>query len=180
MDSFLQKKLLSLFHYSLNQKGILILGNSETSNGREDLFTAIDLRMHIYQTSSFQKTKNLFNSPSIFVQTKLITKENIAIVKIPDNIQTLTDNLLLQQFSPVSILVTKQSDILYLTGNTGKYLTPAAGKVNMSVFSMAREKLQEKLPATFRKVAGNYEKHILRNIKTATNSITLCVDVSFK
>ena len=38
----LQKKLLPLFHYSLNPGGILFLGNSETVGGFTDLFAALD------------------------------------------------------------------------------------------------------------------------------------------
>ncbi len=75
-----------------------------------------------------------------------------------DNIQTLTDNLILQQYSPAGVLVNSEGDIIYLTRRSGKYLEPAAGKANMNIFSMLREGFapssrlpSEKLPGVLRK-----------------------------
>ena len=38
MEPYLQKKALTTFHYSLNPKGFLLLGKSETTSGVPDLF----------------------------------------------------------------------------------------------------------------------------------------------
>ncbi len=44
----LQKKLLPLFHYTLNPGGILFLGSSETIGGFQDLFAAVDNKWKIF------------------------------------------------------------------------------------------------------------------------------------
>ena len=49
MGSKLQKKLLPLFHYSLNNGGFLFLGTSETIGEFSDLFATIDRKVKIYQ-----------------------------------------------------------------------------------------------------------------------------------
>jgi two-component system CheB/CheR fusion protein len=41
MEPYLQKKALTTFHYSLNQKGYLWLGKTETTTGVLDLFTSV-------------------------------------------------------------------------------------------------------------------------------------------
>ena len=46
------------------------------------------------------------------------------------SLQSLADELLLQKYSPAAVLVNNKGDILYISGRTGKYLEPAAGKVN--------------------------------------------------
>jgi len=48
----------------------------------------------------------------------------------------------LRHFAPPAVLVNYQGDILYICGRTGKYLEPAAGKVNWNIFAMAREELE--------------------------------------
>ena len=179
MDTDLQKKLLSLFHYSLNQKGILILGNAETINDRKEFFTNINTKLRIYQSTGSPKSEELFNFPSSFSQTKKNSVDKTK-VKILDNIEALANDLLLQQFSPASLVVSKMGDILYLTGNTGKYLTPAAGKASMNIFTMAREGLLNELPIVFRKAMRNYEKIMLHNVKVGTNGGTLLVDVTIQ
>ena len=46
------------------------------------------------------------------------------------------------------MLVTDKGDILYISGRTGKYLEPAAGKANWNIFAMAREGLRYELTET--------------------------------
>ena len=50
MGGSLQKKLIPLFHYALNQGGILFLGTSETVGEFGDLFAVLDRKSKLYQT----------------------------------------------------------------------------------------------------------------------------------
>ena len=180
MNTELQKQLLSLFHYSLNNKGIMVLGSAETSGDQKELFNTLDSKLRMYQKTGELKREELINFPTAFAQTKMRDTENLTLTKVPDNIQSITDNLLLQQFSPASVLVNAIGDILYLTGNTGKYLTPAAGKASFNLFTMAREGLRNELPAAFRKAMQNYDKQVLHNVKIGTNGGTLLVDITIQ
>ena len=47
------------------------------------------------------------------------------------------------------MLVNDKGDILYISGRTGKYLEPAAGKANWNIFAMAREGLRYELTGAF-------------------------------
>jgi two-component system CheB/CheR fusion protein len=94
-----------------------------------------------------------------------------------ENIQTLADRLLLQRFSPASVLINDQGDILYITGKTGKYIEPAAGKANMNIYAMAREGLNTMLTGAIRKAKQNYEPVYLKNLKVGTNGGSQFVDV---
>jgi two-component system CheB/CheR fusion protein len=49
MDSTLQKKLIPMFHCTLNPGGILFLGESESIGTSSDLFTPIDARHKIFR-----------------------------------------------------------------------------------------------------------------------------------
>ena len=178
LDTDLQKKLLALFHYSLNLRGILILGSAETNGSQTDLFSVIDSKLRIYQRSGGIKTDDLFDFPSALIHAMPGNTEIQKPVNVTENLQYLTDQLLLQQFSPASVLVTNQGDILYITGSTGKYLEPAAGKANMNLFAMAREGLRNELPATFRKAVHNYDKLVLPNISIVANGRTSLVNVT--
>jgi hypothetical protein len=48
------------------------------------------------------------------------------------------------------VLVNGDGDILYISGRTGKYLEPAAGKVNINIHAMAREGLRDALCGVIR------------------------------
>ena len=180
LDPELQEKLLALFHYSLNQKGILILGSAETVGTQKGLFTVIDSKLKIYQRSGSLEKVDHSNFPSSFSHTKIVPEDAKMTVKVPDNLQTATDQLLLQQFSPASVLVTYEGDILYITGSTGRYIEPAAGKANMNLFAMAREGLRDRLPVALRKAMQSYEKIVINNIKIGTGNETHLADVTIQ
>ncbi|HEX2394437.1 MAG TPA: chemotaxis protein CheB, partial [Bacteroidales bacterium] len=177
LDSPLQKRLMSLFHYTLNTDGYLLLGSAETNGTIGNLFTSINSKLRIYQRAGISEKEDLsFQGSSS--HHKPGNMDNKSEKKIEDNIQVLTDQILLQQYSPASVLTTNKGDILYLTGDIGKYLAPAAGKANMNMLAMAREGLRNELPGAFRKALQSFEKVILSNIKLVTNGRTHLVTVS--
>ncbi|HET6557857.1 MAG TPA: chemotaxis protein CheB [Prolixibacteraceae bacterium] len=180
LDAGIQKKLLEMFHYSLNTGGILVLGSAETNAAHSDLFSVIDSKCRIYQSTGNIPKDNLINFPSSFASRNQAPPEDNMETKVPDNIQKLTDQLLLQQYSPASLLCTPKGDILYITGSTGKYLEPAAGKANMNIFTMAREGLRHELPMAFRAAMQNYEKVVLHNLRIGTNPAIHLVDVTLQ
>lgn len=179
LDTELQEKLLGLFYYSLNLTGFLLLGNSETLGSQSHLYTTESSSLKIYKKGNSNMTPELFDFPSSFSQAKLISSEN----KVPDkpilNIQNLADELLLQQFAPASVLVNENGDILYFSGQTGKYLEPAVGKANLNIFAMLRPGFQSEFAIAFRRVAMQKETVELNNVRIITNgnSITLNVTI---
>lgn len=48
MNIQLQQKIISIFHYALKTKGILLLGNSETLGELENLYTVIDAKSKLF------------------------------------------------------------------------------------------------------------------------------------
>ena len=53
--------------------------------------------------------------------------------------------MLLQSFAPASVVTNLKGDILYVHGDTGKYLRPAPGQASLNVVEMAREGLELEL-----------------------------------
>jgi two-component system CheB/CheR fusion protein len=75
----------------------------------------------------------------------------------------------LQRYSPAAVLVTKEGDILYVSGKTGKYLEPAAGKANWNLFAMSREGLGNALGEAFHKAVRQGTVVTLANVKVGTD-----------
>ncbi|MDT8406959.1 MAG: chemotaxis protein CheB [Methylococcales bacterium] len=136
----LQKKLILLFHYALTIHGILLLGNAETIGNISHLFSTIDNKSRLYR-----RIGNLFpldvDFPTQYFPVITVAEESDKKPPIA-NLQSLADQLLLQHFAPAAVLVNADGDILYISGRTGKYLEPAAGKANWNIHAMAREGLR--------------------------------------
>ena len=180
LDSELQVKIMKLFYYSLNTSAIMLLGSSESLGARSHLFKPVDLNLKIYQRSADALEPDLFNFPSSFTRNKPehIEKQPAAISG--PNIQVLVDQLLLQHFSPPGLLVNDDGDIIYISGRTGKYLEPLAGKANMNVFAMLHEGLRNEFPVAFNQAIRKKGTVVLRNMQVGNNGVKQKVNITIQ
>lgn len=144
----MQKKLLPLFHYSLNPGGYLFLGSAETVGNFTDIFQPLHSKSRLYQRLQSPGQEEYVEFPASFVPAKPFLHQSIKPVQ---NVQLLVDQLVLQRYAPPTVLVNGKGDILSITGRTGNYLEPAPGKANWNIFAMAREGLHFELRDTFQK-----------------------------
>jgi two-component system CheB/CheR fusion protein len=182
LDAELQKKLIPLFHYSLNSGGILLLGSAETIGTATDLFTPLAGKLRLYRRMDTSRQPNLIEFPSAFTRTRLDTatasSAQPGATPPAPNLQSLADQLLLQRYSPAAVLVTNEGDILYVSGKTGKYLEPAAGKANWNLFAMSREGLGNALSEAFHKAVRQKIVVTLKDVRVGTNGGTQIVDIT--
>jgi len=174
----LQNKLLPLFHYSLNPGGILFLGSAEAISTFTDLFAPLDIKSRLFLRRESVLTIEPVAFPPSFVPALPGFPKKVTTLKPAANFQTLADQLLLQCFSPPAVLVNGKGDILYISGRTGKYLEPAAGKANWNIFAMAREGLRFELGSAFQKAFRQKEAITVKGLKVESNGFTQTVDMT--
>jgi len=174
----MQKKLLPLFHYSLNPGGILFLGNAETIGGFTDRFAPVSIKSRIFRRAESVLRPEPRDFPPAFVFTPRGGTEARGVSKPPLSLQSLADQLVLQRYSPSAVLANDKGDILYISGRTGKYLEPAAGKANWNIFAMAREGLRLELASAFRKALRQKGPVTLQGLKVETNGGEHFVDLA--
>jgi len=180
MDVELQKKILGLFYYSLNQYGYLVLGSAETLGSQGHFFSAEDNKLKIFKRVLTNGSPDLFDFPSSFSRSHQSNIEKHVPIPSPQNIQNLADQILLQNFSPPGVLVNDRGDIIYISGRTGKYLEPAVGKANMNIFAMLREGLRNEFPASFRQAIMKKECVIMHGVTVGTNEGSLSLNISIQ
>ncbi|PSB29147.1 CheR family methyltransferase [Chlorogloea sp. CCALA 695] len=138
----LQKQVLSVFHYSLNSKGILMLGNSESTTQNSQLFGVVDKKHRIY-------TKNLADFPPSF--SFVTSKYPSAIVDNPKptnnnpansfDLDKETDRLILNRYAPVGVVIDDKMTVLQIRGETSFYLKISPGTPSFDLFKMVRKDL---------------------------------------
>lgn len=166
----LQKKLLPIFHYSLNPGGILFLGSSETIGEYTSLFSIKESRMRI-----FERKESVYSlSPMVEFISAPVPRQNIktnyqkknVITDIPDMVQ----RALLEDFVPPAVVINETGDIIYVSGRTGEYLEPSPGKANFNIFAMAREGIKYELGKTIRNVIINRSAAVIYGLNVKLNS----------
>lgn len=165
LDATLQHKIIGLFHSSLRENGLLILGTAEIIGSHRQLFETKDSALKIYKRANvIQKTVAL-DFPFTFLDTKRTeiafpyTQNSVA------NIERLTHQFLLQHASPPGILVNENGDILFMSGKTDKFLEPAVGKANLNIFALLRNGFRKDFPLAFHNVIQFKETVVLHQFK---------------
>jgi two-component system CheB/CheR fusion protein len=175
-----QKKLIPLFHYSLNPGGILFQGSAETIGDFASLFTPLVGKSRIFRRKESILRPEQIAFPSSFNADPPAGTEVRLVTKPPTSIQSLADELVLQRYAPPAVLTNDTGDIFYVSGRTGKYLEPAAGKANWNLFAMAREGLRYELTGAFAEALRQNGSVALHGLKVGTNGGAQYVDVTIQ
>ena len=144
LEPVLQNRLIPVFHYSLKPDGILIVSPSESIGSHTELFDPINRKYKIYRASrSLVSRKKLLTSGLAWGSAASIKSVGAEGTKPSTaNFTELAKRLLLKLYAPASVLTDLQGNILYVHGETGRYLRPAPGQATLNVIDMAREGLQ--------------------------------------
>jgi two-component system CheB/CheR fusion protein len=178
LDPGVQKKLIPLFHYSLNPGGVLFLGGAETIGAFTDLFAPLAGKARCYRRLDSALRAEPLEFPSAFVSHLPDAASLQPQARNPgSNLHSLTEQILLQHYCPAAVLTNDKGDILYISGRTGKYLEPAAGKANWNIFAMAREGLRYVLNNAWQKALRQKAPASLKGVKVGTNGGVQAVDI---
>ena len=180
-DAGLQRRLVPLFHYCLRTGGALLLGSSETAGRTPTLFTPLQGKSRLYWRLDNDNVTSaaFFPTPRRPSSLMAVQENSLTHPLTPsDNLQAVADHLLLQSFSPPAVLVNEAGDIVYISGRTGAYLEPAAGKANWNIHVMARPGIRAQLALALRTALQektSIELHGLRLTDGAAASVDITV-----
>ncbi|GAB4024920.1 CheR family methyltransferase [Spirosoma koreense] len=162
LDTSLQRKAIVTFHYALNPNGYLILGKSETVGTSAQMFSQIEKNYKIFSRKNDIDSRVTFtmtprqlegdrgiNRPPTIALSPPLLPETTGRSQSPRqdrwssgaDLDSLVDNLLLNQYVPASVVVNQDMEILQFRGSTGLYLEPAPGKASLNLIKMARPSL---------------------------------------
>ncbi len=163
-----QEKLIPLFHYSLKPGGILCLGSAETIGGFTDLFAALNGKSRLYRRlEPAMRGLDTWRLPdrgprASRIRDRVHRRRARGEIRAPLNLQTTVEQYLLKHFAPAAVLASRKGDLLYVSGQTEKYLEVPAGKANWNVFAMARDGLRGALAGAFHKAVRTKSTHAER------------------
>jgi two-component system CheB/CheR fusion protein len=146
LEPVLQNKIIALFHYATRPGGYLVLGTSEGVGSATNLFTTVD-RTH----KIFLKKTTAVRQPVSFSLNHPAERAEYGAVRIPSKppesawnyleAQKEFDRRLLSQYSPATVFVNEDLEIIHSRGNVNRYLKLAPGRASLSILKMAREGL---------------------------------------
>lgn len=140
MDTFLQKKAFTTFHYALKENGFLLLGKSETTGASADLFTQISRHDKIYSRKPvpgrFMHVATERREEALTAKDKTGTKAEAT----QTDFRKSAEEIMISK-SPASVVVNEGMDIVHIHGDTSAFLQQSQGKPTHNLIKMAREGL---------------------------------------
>ncbi len=180
----LQKKLIPMFQYALNQSGLLFLGTSEGIGDFGELFLTLDRKAKLYRSNPDSPgMRRSPMGPSLARHTEF----SGAFPRIPvaeplgtrTSLREVTEQAALRYLAPTCALVSGNGDILYVHGRTGMYLEQASGEAGVSnVLTMAREGLRRELTAALRQAVTTKTVAHASGLRVKTNGHFTMANVS--
>ncbi|MEG5170566.1 chemotaxis protein CheB [Microcoleus sp. B3-D7] len=139
----LQKRVMPTFHYSLNPTGFLLLGTSESTGKFSDLFTSVDKKCKVYAKKLTASRPSFAFTRNSYPVAKAAQQQGANEEKLINSfdLQRATDQLIVNRYSPPSVVVNEQMKIMQVRGDIDPYLRVAAGTPDLNLLTMAREGL---------------------------------------
>ena len=176
MDTFLQKKAFSTFHYALKENGFLLLGKSETIGVSSDLFSQVNKIEKIYLRKSLpgrlHHVVSDIREEALKIRTKAISKQEINHSDFRKSAEAL---MILK--SPASVVINEHNDIVHIHGNITPFLQSPQGKPTHNIIKMAREGLAFELRNTIHKVKKEQSSVLKENIPIKVNEVSSLISI---
>jgi two-component system CheB/CheR fusion protein len=178
----LQNRLIPTFHYALNPGGVLFLSPSESIGNFTQLFSSVNRKWKFYRARHSNTTpRSVITSVlSWTAETNAKAPEEIMVKPKETNFADLTRRVMMQYYAPASVVTDPKGNILYVHGETGKYLRPAPGQSSFNVIEMAREGLELELRNAIRTAASEGSSTLNREIQVKTDSGVTSVSFSVR
>jgi len=146
IEAEVQKKIMTLFHYALNNNSFLFLGSSETLGSYKTLESVdIDKKNKIYLFKQSVKflTANFFDEPFSSGSQKINFK-SVASAPIQSSkyVERSLNNNLMDRYIPPTIFVNTKMELVHIFGNTTEFLTLPLNTIRLNFEDMIEESLR--------------------------------------
>ncbi|MGH8657872.1 MAG: chemotaxis protein CheB [Gammaproteobacteria bacterium] len=146
LQSEVQRKLIALFHFALNEGGCLFLGSAESIGSQDGLFVPCSKKWRIYRRiGGVHRNRLDFSILTGKVSRASRQGGEPPLSADPVRLAKLAQQALVQAYAPASVLVNRKHEILYYSGCSGRYLKQPSGAPTDNLLERAGEGLQHRL-----------------------------------
>lgn len=153
LEPDVQKRVLDIFHFALRRDGYLFLGSAESNGGRDDLFRPLSQKFRLFQREGSKRVEVLPAPPPTPNARTVAETAQPRLLPVPTLAVSLAQRLILDRFSPASVMVNANYDAVYFCGPTDEFLTRPRGAPSHDLMLMVREGLRSRLRTALQEAA---------------------------
>lgn len=155
LEPDVQKHVLNIFHFALRRNANLFLGTAESNAGRDDLFEPVSKKWRIYRREGVARLGTL----PLPLQPLNLPMGSLAVTPRPttplSHAASIAQRLILDRFSPASVLIDTSHQVVYFCGPTDEFLLRPRGAPTNDLLLMVREGLRARLRAALKEATAD-------------------------
>jgi two-component system CheB/CheR fusion protein len=181
LEPKVQKRVLSMFHFGLNTKGVLFLGPSETVGDLGNEFEQLDRHWRIYSKRRDIRLPEATRMPLTPVMGSVVHDQPQPYSGgVTPNVQSqmwLTNAYedLLARHVPPSLLVNEFNELVHCFGNARKLLTPPEGKPSTDILKMLEKNLSISVSAALHRAKTEDVPIVYKGVRARTEAGLDCL-----
>jgi two-component system CheB/CheR fusion protein len=157
MDTTLQKRLIPMFHYTLNRNGFLFLGESESIGTFADLFAPADAKHKVFKRKPVE-TAYEPEAEVPYRERPEGAEKNGTRPKARLDMSKVAEKMILRDYSLPCVVVDEEYEVVYFNGDTSLFLTQPGGQPTFNILRMARPEIHYKLNMLLKRAF--HERHM--------------------
>jgi two-component system CheB/CheR fusion protein len=181
LDPFLQKKILSTFHYSLNPNGYLILGKSEALGTGGTLFSQTEKKYKVFikKSDASNRVRFYLNHHLPELSTKSSLKKEIRSKPLSGEVkfEKTIEEILLSKYVPASVVVDKDVDVLQLHGPVSSFIEILPGKATLNLLKLVKPGIAFDLRNAIHKATKSNQPQKKTGIKINQNGSVISISI---
>jgi len=183
LQADLQRKLITLFHYSLANGGAMFLGTSESIGTFTDSFAVLDQKAKLFcRRSGVTSPAHQVDFPItvIPVDSVNVGKRVATRTALVERMNDAVAAMLVSNFAPPTVIVDEQGEIFHVHGRTGQFLELAPGGPPNNIILMARKGLDLEISSALREATAQDGPAIRENVPVKKNGHTTLVKLTIQ
>lgn len=180
MNNLLQHKILSTFHFSLNQGGYLFLGSSETANAIKEGLIEINGKWKIFKKSGYitYSIHNYYhiNRSSGNGERKSPQQESQQLSTIEKDF----NDFMVSDMGYVGVYIDKSYIIQEAIGNYRQFLSLPEKKIELNILKMMPREVSVVLTTAIRKAWKDNKKTHVKRIRLKRDNEEYFLNISIK
>ena len=151
-----QERLIPSLHYALRPQGVLFLSPAESLDSHAKLFAPVNRKWRFYRAIGTAAPTRAWRTAGLPLPgaSPGNQDDDLPSKARQGSLADLTRRALLQSFAPASVVTDATGNIVFVHGDTGRFLRPAPGRATLNVVDMALDGLQPELRIALDSASG--------------------------
>ena len=159
-----QRKVLSLFHFGLRSRGVMMLGPSESLGDLKEEFESLNNRWKV-----FRKRRDVRLPPEMRLQLPASTSNTTQVKPAIPATETSAApqrhlmqayDRLLEHFVSAAFLIDDARNVLHVFGKAVDYMQPRSGRMSVDLLEVVRPELKPILASAIQRVRRGIDIHV--------------------